>query len=180
MVKVAVMLAPGFEEIEALAPVDIFRRAGFDCHMIGLLDRTVEGSHGIRVEADTRFSGQLTSYDLVVLPGGMPGATNLRDHSELIADLQAVVDTGKFVAAICAAPIVLDRAGLLENRNYTCYPGMEQDIQSGNHIEEVVVVDGPIVTSRGAGTSLEFTYTLVDMFGNDGHELAKKMVYRRN
>jgi 4-methyl-5(b-hydroxyethyl)-thiazole monophosphate biosynthesis len=110
----------------------------------------------------------------------MPGATNLRDHSELIADLQAVVDTGKFVAAICAAPIVLDRAGLLENRNYTCYPGMEQDIQSGNHIEEVVVVDGPIVTSRGAGTSLEFAYTLVDMFDNDGHELAKKMVYRRN
>lgn len=180
MVKVAVMLAPGFEEIEALAPVDIFRRANFDCQTVGLLDQAVEGSHGIRVQADRVFNGDLSEFDLVVLPGGMPGATNLRNHEGLIAALQKVVASGQSVAAICAAPIVLERAGLLENRTYTCYPGMEKDIHTGNHIEDEVVVDGPIITSRGAGTSLPFAYRLVDLLGGDGAALAKSMVYKSN
>ncbi|HEL1613943.1 TPA: DJ-1/PfpI family protein [Streptococcus suis] len=178
MVKVAVMLANGFEEIEALAPVDIFRRADFQCDMIGLTSIRVEGSHAIRVEADSLFDGDLSQYDLIVLPGGMPGSLNLRDDDRLIAELQKAVANGKRVAAICAAPIVLDRAGLLDGRRYTCFPGKEADIDLGSHVEENVVVDGPIITSRGAGTSLEFAYTLVDLLGGDGQGLARVMVHK--
>ncbi|HEL2401402.1 TPA: DJ-1/PfpI family protein [Streptococcus suis] len=178
MVKVAVMLANGFEEIEALAPVDIFRRADFQCDMIGLTSIRVEGSHAIKVEADSLFDGDLSQYDLIVLPGGMPGSTNLRDDDRLIAELQKSVTNGKRVAAICAAPIVLDKAGLLDGRRYTCFPGKEADIASGSHVENNVVVDGPIITSRGAGTSLEFAYTLVDLLGGDGQGLARVMVHK--
>ncbi|HEL9634936.1 TPA: DJ-1/PfpI family protein [Streptococcus suis] len=178
MVKVAVMLANGFEEIEALAPVDIFRRADFQCDMIGLTSIRVEGSHAIKVEADSLFDGDLSQYDLIVLPGGMPGSINLRDDDRLIAELQKAVTNGKRVAAICAAPIVLDRAGLLAGRRYTCFPGKEADIDLGSHVEENVVVDGPIITSRGAGTSLEFAYTLVDLLGGDGQGLARVMVHK--
>ncbi|HFR3425799.1 DJ-1/PfpI family protein [Streptococcus suis] len=178
MVKVAVMLANGFEEIEALAPVDIFRRADFQCDMIGLTSIRVEGSHAIKVEADSLFDGDLSQYDLIVLPGGMPGSINLRDDDRLIAELQKAVTNGKRVAAICAAPIVLDKAGLLDGRRYTCFPGKEADIASGSHVENNVVVDGPIITSRGAGTSLEFAYKLVDLLGGDGQGLAKVMVHK--
>lgn len=177
MTRVAVVLADGFEEIEALAPVDVFRRAQFDCQIVGLDGHEVEGSHGIRVQADQVFDGDLSSFDLIVLPGGMPGSVHLRDSDSLITELQRAVASGKSVAAICAAPIVLDKAGLLDSRHYTCFPGKEKDIQSGIHLKENVVVDGPIITSRGAGTSLDFAYKLVDLFGGDGESLAQTMVY---
>lgn len=177
MVKVAVLLAKGFEEIEALAPVDVFRRAGFDCHLLGLSDVEVEGSHGIRVVADGVFSGDLSEFDLVVLPGGMPGSLHLRENDSLIQALQSVVESGQSVAAICAAPIVLEKAGLLEGRKYTCFPGTEAEILSGIHQLDKIVVDGPIITSRGAGTSLDFAYRLVDIFGGNGQQLAETMVY---
>ena len=108
MTKVAVVFAEGFEEIEALSPVDVFRRAGFDCSMLGLESASVTGSHGIQVAMDGVFDGNFADYDLVVLPGGMPGSTNLRDNQTLIASLQEAAKAGKYVAAICAAPIVLD------------------------------------------------------------------------
>ena len=108
MTKVAVVFAEGFEEIEALSPVDVFRRAGFDCNMLGLESASVTGSHGIQVAMDGVFDGNFADYDLVVLPGGMPGSTNLRDNQALIASLQEAAKAGKYVAAICAAPIVLD------------------------------------------------------------------------
>ncbi|MCQ8261143.1 DJ-1/PfpI family protein [Streptococcus suis] len=179
MKKVAVLFAEGFEEIEALVPVDIFRRAGFQCDMIGLSDLKVNGSHAITISVDKLFNGDLSEYDLIVLPGGMPGSTNLRDDERLIAELQKAVANGKRVAAICAAPIVLDKAGLLENRNYTCFPGKENDIQSGIHLTDTVVVDGQIITSRGAGTSFDFAYKLVELLGGDGAGLANVMVYKR-
>ena len=121
MTKVAVVFAEGFEEIEALSPVDVFRRAGFDCSMLGLESASVTGSHGIQVAMDGVFDGNFADYDLVVLPGGMPGSTNLRDNETLIASLQEAAKAGKYVAAICAAPIVLERAGLLEGRKFTCF-----------------------------------------------------------
>lgn len=179
MKKVAVILASGFEEIEALTPVDVLRRANFDVQMIGLTESQVRGSHGILVEADHLFTGDLSGFDLVVLPGGMPGSVNLRDHEGLIEELQKAVNRGGLVAAICAAPIVLERAGLLEGRNYTCYPGKEADIASGYHSQDKVVVDGPIITSRGAGTSMDFALELVDCLGGDASGLAKAMVYNR-
>ncbi|MBF0777431.1 DJ-1 family glyoxalase III [Streptococcus cuniculi] len=178
MKKVAVILANGFEEIEALTPVDVLRRASMECDMVGLTSLEVEGSHGIKVQADKVFDGDLSAYDMVVLPGGMPGSVNLRDHTSLIAALQAVEEQDKYVAAICAAPIVLEKAGLLAERRYTCYPGQEAAIPSGQHTVETVVVDGNIVTSRGAGTALDFAYRLVDLLGGDGASLANAMVYQ--
>lgn len=179
MTKVAVVFADGFEEIEALSPVDVFRRAGFDCSMLGLESASVTGSHGIQVAMDGVFDGNLDAYDLVVLPGGMPGSTNLRDHEGLITALQARNKAGKYIAAICAAPIVLNRAGLLEGRQFTCFPGVEEQIASGEHQTDLVVVDGNIITSRGAGTALTFAYALVDLLGGDGQQLAHTMVYDR-
>ncbi len=126
MTRVAVVLADGFEEIEALASVDVFRRAHFDCQIVGLDSHEVEGSHGIRVQTDQVFDGDLSSFDLIVLPGGMPGSVHLRDSESLITELQRAVASGKSVAAICAAPIVLDKAGLLDSRHYTCFPGKEK------------------------------------------------------
>ena len=180
MTKVAVVFAEGFEEIEALSPVDVFRRAGFDCSMLGLENASVTGSHGIQVAMDGGvFDGNLDAYDLVVLPGGMPGSTNLRDHEGLITALQARNKAGKYIAAICAAPIVLNRAGLLEGRKFTCFPGVEEQIAAGDHQTDLVVVDGNIITSRGAGTALAFAYALVDLLGGDGQQLAHTMVYDR-
>ena len=179
MTKVAVVFAEGFEEIEALSPVDVFRREGFDCSMLGLENVSVTGSHGIQVAMDGVFDGNFDAYDLVVLPGGMPGSTNLRDHEGLITALQARNKAGKYIAAICAAPIVLNRAGLLEGRKFTCFPGVEEQIASGEHQTDLVVLDGTIITSRGAGTALAFAYVLVDLLGGDGQQLAHTMVYDR-
>lgn len=177
MVRVAVVLADGFEEIEAIAPIDIFRRAGFDCQMIGLGGPVIEGSHGIRVQVDSVFEGDLSNFDLIVLPGGMPGTIHLLNSETLGMALQNAVSQDKTVAAICAAPLVLDKAGLLNERRYTCFPGKEKEILSGIHVVEDVVIDGPIVTSRGAGTSLIFAYQLVNLLGGDGYKLAETMVY---
>ena len=177
MAKVGVIFAQGFEEIEALTPVDVLRRAGIECDMIGLTDQTVTGSHAIPVLMDKAFDGSLSDYDMIVLPGGLPGAHHLRDHEGLIAALQKEAAAGKYIAAICAAPVVLNRAGLLEGKNYTCFPGQESNIQQGHHQTDLIVVDGKIVTSRGAGTAMAFSYKLVDLLGGDGNQLAHTMVY---
>ena len=117
MAKVAVILAEGFEEIEALTPVDVLRRANIACDTVGLTDQKVTGSHAIPVLADKVFDGDLSAYDMIVLPGGLPGAHHLRDHEGLIAALQKEAAAGKYIAAICAAPVVLDRAGLLAGKD---------------------------------------------------------------
>ena len=127
MKKVATVLANGFEEIEALTIVDVLRRAGIDCDLVGM-EETVTGSHQITVEVDRLWNGDLSDYDGIFLPGGMPGAANLRDNPELIAALQEESRKGKIISAICAAPIVLARAGLLKNKHYTCYDGFEEEM----------------------------------------------------
>ncbi|CQR25119.1 intracellular protease 1 (Intracellular protease I) [Streptococcus varani] len=179
MAKVAVILADGFEEIEALTPVDVLRRADIECDTIGLTGECVTGSHGIPVLADKVFDGDLSIYDMIVLPGGMPGSANLRDHDILIQALQKQSASGKYLAAICAAPIVLNRAGLLAGKKYTCFPGQEADIEQGHHQTDLVVIDDHIVTSRGAGTALAFAYKLVDLLGGNGNKLAQAMVYNQ-
>ena len=132
MPKVAVILANGFEEIEALTVVDVLRRANITCHMVGFED-TVTGSHAIQVQANRVFDGNLSEYDMIVLPGGMPGSAHLRDNEQLITELQKFEKIGKKVAAICAAPIALNQAGLLEERNYTCYDGVQEQISNGHY-----------------------------------------------
>ena len=177
MAKVAVILADGFEEIEALTVVDVLRRANITCHMVGFEAR-VTGSHAIQVQADRVFDGDLSDYDLIVLPGGMPGSANLRDHELLIAELQKCEQVGKKIAAICAAPIVLGRAGLLKDNEFTCYDGVQEPIADGHYRKETVVVDGQLTTSRGPATALAFVYNLVEQLGGDADGLREAMLYR--
>ena len=177
MAKVAVILANGFEEIEALTVVDVLRRANITCHMVGFEVR-VTGSHAIQVQADRVFDGDLSDYDMIVLPGGMPGSANLRDHELLIAELQKCEQVGKKVAAICAAPIVLNRAGLLKDKVFTCYDGVQEQIADGHYRKETVVVDGQLTTSRGPATALAFAYNLVEQLGGDANAFRAAMIYR--
>ena len=164
MKKVATILANGFEEIEALTIVDVLRRAGIDCDLVGM-EETVTGSHQITVEVDRLWNG-------------MPGAANLRDNPELIAALQEESRKGKIISAICAAPIVLARAGLLKDKHYTCYDGFEEEIQDGHYQKETVVKDGNLLTSRGPSTALALAYALVEQFGGDAQSLRQGMLYQ--
>ena len=177
MAKVAVILADGFEEIEALTVVDVLRRANITCHMVGF-EAQVTGSHAIQVQADRVFDGDLSDYDMIVLPGGMPGSAHLRDNEQLIAELQKCEQVGKKVAAICAAPIVLNRAGLLKDKDFTCYDGVQEQIADGHYRKETVVVDGHLITSRGPATALAFAYNLVEQLGGDADALREAMLYR--
>ena len=177
MAKVAVILADGFEEIEALTVVDVLRRANITCHMVGF-EAQVTGSHAIQVQADRVFDGDLSEYDMIVLPGGMPGSAHLRDNEQLIAELQKFEQVGKKVAAICAAPIVLNRAGLLKDKGFTCYDGVQEQIADGYYRKETVVVDGQLTTSRGPATALAFAYNLVEQLGGDADALREAMLYR--
>ena len=176
MKKAALLLAPGFEEIEALTVVDVLRRAGLVCDMIGFYE-SVTGSHAITVQADQVWKGRLDDYDMVILPGGMPGSANLRDDDRLMQLLQDFQQADKFIAAICAAPIALDRAGILTGKYFTCYDGVQDNIKNGTYCKETVLVDGKLITSRGPSTALAFAYELVRQLGGDAEQLADAMLY---
>ena len=177
MAKVAVILANGFEEIEALTVVDVLRRANISCEMVGF-EEQVTGSHDIQVTADRVFDGDLSDYDLLVLPGGMPGSANLRDNQALISEIQAFNQEGKKISAICAAPIALHQAGILKDKHFTCYDGVQEQIADGIYQKETVVVDGNLTTSRGPSTALAFAYELVDQLGGDAESLRVGMLYQ--
>ncbi|WP_332629671.1 DJ-1 family glyoxalase III [Halalkalibacter flavus] len=178
MSKVAVILAEGFEEGETLTIVDILRRANIECHMIGTGGDMVRGGHDIVVKADAIISDDVKEYDMIVLPGGLPGAKNLRDDDRVIKLLQEMDHAGKFVCAMCAAPIVLEKAGILEGKNFTAYVGYDQKIETtGTFKEDIVVVDGNLVTSRGPATAYAFAYKLVDVLGGDSLAVKNRMVY---
>lgn len=176
MKKAAVLIAPGFEEGEALTIVDILRRANLQCDLVGF-DKVVEGGQHISMMCDKVLSQDVIDYDMVILPGGYDGATNLRDSEEVISILQKMNEQGKYICAMCAAPIVLERANLLEGKNYTAYKGYDQKINQGHYLEDIVVVDGNIVTSRGPATAYAFAYRLVDLLGGDSLAVKTRMVY---
>ena len=177
MAKVAVIFAPGFEEIESLTVVDVLRRAQIQVDMVGWAE-SVRGSHAITVEMDQVWPLSLAPYDMVVLPGGMPGAATLRDQEDLVRALKNHHQAGKLVAAICAAPIALAQAGLLADKTYTCYDGFEQQITDGHYVKELVVVDDRVITSRGPASALAFAYELVDQLGGDAQALRQAMLYQ--
>ncbi|MBR5345955.1 MAG: DJ-1/PfpI family protein [Clostridia bacterium] len=185
--NIAVLLADGFEEGEALFVIDILRRAGFTCDGVSMQGETATGSHGIRVLPDKKIEEiDPDSYDMVVLPGGLPGADTLRDSETVIAWVQRfAANPEKFVAAICAAPQVLARAGVSTGRRLTSYPGEKYQklfadadyVDDNRQTEECVVVDGNLITSRGPGTTLPFAYRLVEMLGGDADKLRQGMQY---
>jgi protein deglycase len=160
--RVLVPLAPGFEEIEAMTIIDVLRRAGLHVTTAGLNDLAVEGAHKVRVECDDVLLNVEDEWDAVVLPGGMPGSAHLRDDDRVKDLVSMNARAGRIVAAICAAPIVLEAAGVLKGKQATSYPGFGDQMQSANYVEQLVVVDGNVITSRGPGTALHFALTLVE------------------
>ena len=174
----AVLLTEGFEEGEAITIIDILRRAGIACDGLGLNDRVVTGGHGITVKADKLFDSSLLEYDLIVIPGGLPGATNLRDDDRLIEAIKTAEKAGKTIAAICVGPIVLERAGLLKDHQFTAYPGYENKIVAEGYFkDELVIIDRHIITSRGPATAYAFAYALVDYLGYDAKTVQERMLY---
>ncbi len=183
MGKILIPLAQGFEEIEAVTNIDVLRRAGLDVLTAGIGSREIEGDHGIKVKTDTEISKvEVADLDAVVLPGGMPGASNLRESNELRNIIKKLNEENKLCAAICAAPIVFEAAGILDGRNATSYPGFDKDMTSCNYIEERVVIDGNIITGRGPGVAIEFAMTLVEYLidQESRNELEKSMLVKNN
>lgn len=183
MPRVLVPLADGFEEIEAVTIIDVLRRAGIEVVAAGLKAGPVTGSHGIRLDTDCSLDEAVEdNFDLIALPGGLPGADHLRDDPRIIRLLKAMLAAGKGVSAICAAPQVLATAGLLQGRRATSYPGFLDAAQLQQYSEEAVVIDGQLITSRGPGTALPFALTLVEtLVGKDKRaELEQRMLVATN
>ena len=179
MAEIVMFIHDGFEEVEALTAVDVLRRAGVGvtiCSMTGSM--VLKGSHGIKVLADADyddFEGPADvcgSFDGMVLPGGLPNAFTLRDDERIIRLVGLFDSEGKIVAAICAAPCVLERAGILEGRKCTSYPDSLSS-QNKTYVEDSVVTDGNIITSRGVGTALDFALEIVSKLC--GEEKAKNV-----
>ncbi len=160
---IVVFLANGFEEIEALATVDVLRRAGLSVSTVGVGGDDITGSHGITVKTD------ISEYDLpaidqvqaVILPGGLPGTTNLQDSKIVTEYVRLAADNGVLVAAICAAPSVLGGLGILNGKRATCYPGYESALMGAVCADESVVADAGVITAKGAGVSVPFALAIV-------------------
>jgi len=178
MKKVLVLLAEGFEEVEAITPIDYLRRAGITVTIAALGDNlAVKGSHDVQINACTYLKSLLGkgdfSWDGVIVPGGLPGADNIAVSKETHDFLAAMGTAGKLIAAICAAPArVLGPFGLLDGKKFTCYPGEESKVLSAGikaeWRQERVVVDGNLITSRGPGTAGEFACAIIEKLLGDG------------
>lgn len=162
--KAIIVLAEGFEEIEAVTVIDVLRRAGVDLKIAGLSGKSVKGAHDLKVEADLTLDQYDGSADAVILPGGMPGSKHLNQSKKVAEIVQKMNSQGKLLGAICAAPaLALAPAGVLEGRKATCYPGFENNFSSSVKFSyDRVVVDQNIITSRGPGTALDFALELVE------------------
>lgn len=182
MKKTAILFAEGYEEVEALTVVDLLRRARIGCDIVSVGNTgEVTGSHGITVHADKKFSETaFNEYDGIILPGGMPGTKNLAANESVLELLRSFHSAGKLTAAICAAPTVLAKAGLLNGRNAVCYPGMETQLTGANACYAPVAVDGTVITSRGVGTAIAFALALVQYFEGTkrAEALASEIVYK--
>ena len=181
MKKVAVLLADGFEEIEALTVVDVLRRARINCDMISIMGEEAAGAHNVKVKADKLFDDDILEYDMIVCPGGLPGADYLaKDERVLDAIRKFYKMDNKFIAAICAAPaMVLSAAGIEKDKVITSYPGeeFEEMLKDANYTDELVVQNGNLITSRGPATALLFAYKLVDVLDGNSNSLKTGMLW---
>jgi len=159
-----VPLAQGCEELEAVTITDLLVRAGIEVTTAGLDDKTVIASRGTHLIPDTSIQNiKNRQFDLIVLPGGLPGANHLRDDTNLQALLKQHAANNKLIAAICAAPKALAAAGLLDGKQVTCYPGALNEYPQLNVCSTAIEIDGQIITSRGPGTAMDFTLTLIEL-----------------
>ncbi|MBR5539902.1 MAG: DJ-1/PfpI family protein [Clostridia bacterium] len=158
---IVVFLANGFEEIEALTTVDILRRAGLTVRTVGIGGHTIVGAHGIAVQADSTVLPPYGELEAVILPGGLPGTTNLAASAVVTKCVTEAAERGILVCAICAAPSVLGNLGLLRGKRATCYPGWESQLLGATVSSESVAVDDGVVTAKGAGVTVEFALAIV-------------------
>lgn len=175
--KVMVAMAEGSEELEAVAVIDILRRAKAEVDVVTIGDKVLNLSKGVKIVAEKSLSEVLDlKYDLVVLPGGMPGSEKLRDSKDLIELIKRHISEGSIIAAICASPaIVLDYHGLTKGKKISCHPSFSHLVKNGTYSQDPVTVDGNLVTGKGAGYSIEFALKLLEiLFPRDTVEEVKK------
>ncbi|HHU89316.1 MAG: DJ-1 family glyoxalase III [Sphaerochaetaceae bacterium] len=180
-VRVLVPLANGFEEIEAITPIDIFRRAGWDVVVAGVGGLEIEGAHGIKVCCDTLIDEVGVDFKAIVLPGGGLGSKNLAESWAINEKMLLIANSGGLIAAICAAPaVVLGPAGLLEGRKAVCYPGVEEYVPNFEFSDERVCVDGNLITARAAGCAVEFALAIVTKLASKqlSDEIAKAILFK--
>lgn len=184
MKKIAVFFGEGYEEVEALTVVDICRRCGLEVSMVSITEETmVRGSHGINVQMDKAFSeANFEEYDMLVLPGGMPGTKNLEAHEGLMAQVDAFYAAGKYIGAICAAPSIFGHRGILKGRNACSYPSFESHLDGANVTAGPVEISDHVVTSRGMGTAIDFALAIAGIFCGEekAAEMAESIVYGGN
>lgn len=183
MKKVMVILAPGFEEGETVEIIDVLRRAGFTCDAVSIAGELVTGSNNITVKSDRvleRDLGEFKDYDMLVLPGGWGGTDNMLAEERVLELVRYYDSHDKFVAAMCAAPNVLAKAGVIKGRTMTAYPGPKTEpfYHDANYVEDVVAIDGNMITSRGPATALPFAFALVDALGGDSGFIKRRLLYR--
>lgn len=183
MSRLAIFFAEGYEEIEALTVVDICRRCGLEIDMVSLTEEsTVKSSHGVTVQMDKTFSKvDFGEYDMLILPGGMPGTRNLEAHAGLMEQVDAFYKSGKYIAAICAAPSIFGHKGILKGRKACCYPTFESHLEGAEVTAGPVEISDNVVTSRGMGTAVDFALTIAGIFCGRGkaEQMAETIVYMR-
>lgn len=183
MGKVCVFFGEGFEEVEALAVVDLLRREKIDTDMVSIMeDRTVNGSHNIKVVTDKLLSEvDFEKTDVIVLPGGLAGTKNLEACKALMEQVDAFAANGKTVCAICAAPSILGHRGLLKGKRAIAYPGFEKELEGAEIVYEPAVVDGRIITGRGMGCAIDFGLAIVEYLKDKETKdaLAEKIVFQK-
>lgn len=181
MAQVYIFFANGSEEIEGLTVVDLLRRAGIEIESVSIeAQKELMGSHNIPIVTDKILSEiDFDQADMLVLPGGMPGTKNLLKQEDLAKQIRKFNQEGKMLAAICAAPTVLAAAGVLDGRQATCYPGFEDQLAAASYVEQSVVCNQNIITSRGLGTAIEFSLAIVAHFKGkeEAKELSNKIIY---
>lgn len=178
---VYVLLANGFEEIEALTPVDVLRRADIEVMTAGIDGQIATGAHGITVACDMCAADiENSQVDGIILPGGMPGTTNLQEDENVSKLINYCVENNLMIGAICAAPMILGELNLLDGLKATCFPGFEEHLHGAELCEQNVVAEGNIITSKGAGTAMEFSAVIVDYLTGDygmGDDIIASMQY---
>jgi 4-methyl-5(b-hydroxyethyl)-thiazole monophosphate biosynthesis len=180
MAKALVLMAEGFEEIELTSIVDILRRGGVTVTIAGLKDGIITGSRGMKMQPDVIIDSIKEMYDIMILPGGSPGYINLGGDRRVIDLVKKYNAEGKVIAAICAAPSVLAKAGVLAGKNATIFTGMENELRNSKYVDKPVVEDGNIMTSQGPGTAMEFSLALLKRLTDEkkAEEVRKKLIYR--
>lgn len=182
MKKAVVFLADGCEMVEALTPVDLLRRAGVEVVTLSINGTDmVKSSHNVQIQADAVFTPEAAEHaDIAILPGGMPGTLHLGQHEGVAAAVRRLYEEGKYVAAICAAPSVLGQMGLLNGKKAVCYPSFEDKLTGAEVLQEEVVVDGQVITSRGMGTAIPFGLAIIkELLGEEQAQNVRESIIFR-